>query len=139
MLHNTRNINFKWISYLKSIFNNTGLSYIWIQQYSVDLKQLKVTAKQKLTDECIQNWYNQIENSSREVFYDFFKEEFGLENYLHKLLPSERVMIPKLRCSNLKIPIELGRWYNVQKEERICHLCQTNVGNECHYILEYQS
>jgi hypothetical protein len=35
--------------------------------------------------------------------------------------------------------IELGRWYtNVPKEERICYLCQTNVGNEYHYILAWE-
>ena len=73
------------------------------------LKLLQVTVKQMLTDEFIQNWY-------RGEFYGFFKEEFGLENYLLKLLPKERVMISKFRCSNFKIPIELGRWYNVPKE-----------------------
>jgi hypothetical protein len=50
------------------------------------LKLLQVTVKQMLTDEFIQNWY-------RGEFYGFFKEEFGLENYLLKLLPKERVMI----------------------------------------------
>ena len=101
----TDNINFKWISYLKSIFDNTGLSHILIQQYPVDLKQLKIAVKQKLTDEFIQDWFNQIENSSRGEFCGFFKEEFCQENYLLKFLPNERVMIPKL--SNLKIPKEL--------------------------------
>ena len=75
--------------------------------------------KSKLTVEFIQIWYNQIENSSREELCDFFKEQFGLEIYLLKLLPKERVMISKLRCSNLKIPIEFERWYNISKEERI--------------------
>ena len=51
-------------------------------------------------------------------------------------MPKERVMISKLRCSNLKIPIEFERWYNIQKKE---NLCQTNVENEYHYILECHS
>ena len=91
MLHNTRNINFKWITYLKSIFDNTGLSYIWIQQYPADLKQLKATVKQKLTDEFIQNLSKQIKNSSRGEFYEFFIEEFGLENYVLNIVQKERL------------------------------------------------
>jgi hypothetical protein len=53
--------------------------------------------------EFIQIWYNQIENSSREELCDFFKEQFGLEIYLLKLLPKERVMISKLRCSSVPV------------------------------------
>jgi hypothetical protein len=46
-----------------------------------------------LTDQYIQNWFSQIENSSRGEFYGIFKNEFNLEKYLLKLLPHERNMI----------------------------------------------
>jgi hypothetical protein len=49
--------------------------------------QLKFIVKQNLTDQYIQNWFNQIENSSRGEFYGIFKNEFNLEKYLLKLLP----------------------------------------------------
>ena len=138
-LHGTaRGVNFKYINYLKSIFDDSGLSYIWLQQYPVDPKSLKFTVKQTLKDHFIQNWYNEMGNSSKGEFYAFFKEQFGLENYLLKLLPKERLMISKLRCSNLKIPIELGRWLGIPKDERICHLCHNNIGNEFHYLFQCQ-
>jgi hypothetical protein len=35
--------------------------------------QLKFIVKQNLTDQYIQNWFNQIENSSRGEFYGIFK------------------------------------------------------------------
>jgi hypothetical protein len=41
--------------------------------------QLKFIVKQNLTDQYIQNWFNQIENSSRGEFYGIFKNEFNLE------------------------------------------------------------
>jgi hypothetical protein len=63
----------------------------------------------------IQNWFNQIENSSRGEFYGIFKNEFNLEKYLLKLLPHERNMITKFRCNNIKLPIETGRWPNTHK------------------------
>jgi hypothetical protein len=52
--------------------------------------QLKFIVKQNLTDQYIQNWFNQIENSSKGEFYGIFKNEFNLGKYLLKLLPHER-------------------------------------------------
>ena len=40
----------------------------------------------------------------------------------------------KLRCSNLKLPIETGRWVNILKQNRKCHLCNLEIGNEFHYL-----
>jgi hypothetical protein len=48
--------------------------------------QLKFIVRQNLTDQYIQNWFNQIENSSRGEFYGIFKNEFNLEKYLLKIL-----------------------------------------------------
>jgi hypothetical protein len=39
-------------------------------------------------------------------------------------------MITKLRCSNIKFPIETGRWSMTPREERICHLCNVGLGTE---------
>jgi hypothetical protein len=75
--------------------------------------------KQKLTDQFIQKWYNLIATSSRGNLYGQFLMQFKLENYLLKLSPIKRALI---RCCNLKIPVETGRWVNIPREERICHL-----------------
>jgi hypothetical protein len=55
---------------------------------------------------------------------------------LLNLHPSERALITKLRCSNLKIPVETGRWVNITREERICHLCHNDIGSEYNFIFE---
>jgi transposase-like protein len=36
----------------------------------------------------------------------------------------------KLKCSNLKLPIETGRWANILKQNWKCHLCNLEIGNE---------
>lgn len=41
------NQNFEWIGYLKSIFDETGLSYLWTEQQNVDIDWLKLTVKQR--------------------------------------------------------------------------------------------
>jgi hypothetical protein len=34
------------------------------------------------------------------------------------------------------LPIEIGRWQNVDRSDIICHICQTaEIGDEFHYIL----
>jgi hypothetical protein len=47
---------------------------------------------------------------------------------------SDRIYMCKLRCLNLKLPIETGRWANVLKQNRKCHLCNLEIGNEFHYL-----
>ena len=64
MLSQRENVNFKWINHIKSIFDNVGLSYVWNQQNPIHLVELKLTVKQKLTDQFIQKWYNLIATSS---------------------------------------------------------------------------
>ena len=56
-----------------------------------------------------------------------------------KLLPHKRNMITKLRCNNIKLPIDTGRWSNTHREERICHLCNVGLGTEFHLLFECTS
>jgi hypothetical protein len=67
-------------------------------------------------------------------FYATFKTEFCYENYLSRLSEFGRKEISKLRTSNCKMPIETGRWQNISKEDRICHMCREGVGDEYHYL-----
>ena len=40
----------------------------------------------------------------------------------------------KFRCSNVKFPIEIGRWANIPQHERICRFCQVHIGNEFNFL-----
>ena len=84
--------------------------------------QKQIIVKQNLTNQYILKWFNQIENSSRGECYGIFKNEFNLNKYLLKLLPHERNMITKLRCNNIKLPIETGRWPNTP-EKNVFVIC----------------
>jgi len=41
------NVQFKWLNFIKSIFEKTGLIYLWNQQQPVHSVQLKFIAKQQ--------------------------------------------------------------------------------------------
>ena len=89
MLHlsNTNKIESTWLNYVKSIFDDAGLSYIWLQQMYIEPEYLKHFLKLNIRNIFIQNWFSQIENSSRGELYSVFKREFKLETYLLNLLP----------------------------------------------------
>lgn len=76
---------FKWITYVKSIFDENGISFIWQDQLPLDKLGLKNIISQQLNDQCIQHWFSQMNNSSRGAFYSKYKQEFRLETYLVKL------------------------------------------------------
>ena len=121
----------KWLNYIESIFNDIGLSYIFTNQTGyIDVNYVT----QLLQDQFIQKWFSDITNASRGEFYSLFKKEFNLEKYLLKLPEQKRVWITKLRTSNLRIPVETGRWSNVPRPERICTLCNTHIGDEFHVL-----
>lgn len=38
---------------------------------------------------------------------------------------------------NHKLPIETGRWHNIDRNKRKCNLFNEQIGDEYHYILEW--
>ena len=33
------------------------------------------------------------------------------------------------------LPVETGRWRRIPRENRLCHLCHLDIGDEYHYLL----
>ena len=76
-----------WINYVESILNRAGLEYIFINQVGYCDKTY---LNHILTHQFVSSWYD-IENSSRGQFYGSFKKDFGLENYLVRLIDKTRI------------------------------------------------
>ena len=68
-----------------------------------------------------------------------FKHDFKLENYLLKLSTKNARILCKFRTGNVKLPIETGRWFNIERDDRICDLCSSDVDDEFHYIFNCTS
>ena len=46
-------------------------------------------------------------------------------------------LLCRFRNSNHRLPIEIGRWQNINRENRVCNLCQgRELGEEFHYLFE---
>jgi hypothetical protein len=81
--HDNENVNL-WISFIQHIFDSCGFSNIWADQTSTmsDVKWITAVIKQRLKDQYIQKWANDIDNSSKGQIYKIFKHNFGFEKYL---------------------------------------------------------
>ena len=54
-----------------------------------------------------------------------------------KFLPNKQVKIlTAFRTRNHRLPVELGRWSSIPLSERICLLCNSEIGDEFHYIFK---
>jgi hypothetical protein len=66
-----------------------------------------------------------------------FKENFEFENYFRILEDKDIYILCKFRTTNHKLPIETGRWNNIDRINRICTKCDSiTIGDEYHYIME---
>ena len=74
-------------------------------------------------------------DSSKLEIYLSIKESFERENYLIVTNYKLRNALTKMRLSAHSFPIEIGRYSKTPREDRICQLCRTGVGNESHYLL----
>ena len=60
-----------------------------------------------------------------------------MEVYFDILDSKTVVELWRFRTANQKLPIEIGRWNNTNRNNRICTDCNKNeLGDEFHYILD---
>ena len=74
------------------------------------------------------SWKAFLDNSSKLSFYNSVKEEFCWEPYLDSDIISnfnERRSTSQIRCSSHKLNIEVGRYSNTQRQDRICEFCSS--------------
>lgn len=126
-----------WLSKVKKILDDCGLSFVWLNPNSVQSDWLSNSVNKRLQDMFIQAWMQQCMECSKSCHYHLFKPTFGLEKYLVNPPFSFRIAMTKLRTANHKLPIEKGRYRNLPREERKCNLCNIDkIGDEFHFLLE---
>ena len=66
-----------------------------------------------------------------------FKINYGLESYIVKLQKTSRILLTKLRTLNNKLPLNVGRYHGISREDRICSKCDAGVvGDEYHVLFD---
>ena len=137
-MYNMGSLQSCWITHVKAVLDNLGLSNIWLMQCNgIKREWLKSKVKLVLQDQFRQSWSSNINDMSKCLNYRIFKTEFGFEKYLVSLPKKDRLSLIRFRCRNNKLPIELGSHFNVPRETRFCTKCEENIlGDEFHVLLE---
>jgi hypothetical protein len=61
----------------------------------------------------------------------------SFENYQEILKDKDLFLLCRFRTFNHRLPIEIGPWQNINRENRVCNMCQgRELENEFHYIFE---
>ena len=133
----THNFRYDWISFVKAIFDDTGLSYIWFEHNAENSSWLSKTVQNILESQYKQAWQDSLEQSSKCSNYKIYKTKHKFEKYLILLPPRLLQKLICFRLCNNRLPIETGRWRGTDHNLRKCNLCYLNlVGDEFHYLLE---
>ena len=130
-----------WSYYVKTILYKYGFGYIWEQPYNIDEQLFCAVFKQRLIDNAIQEWNDDLNNNRTMSLYRLVKNEFGYEKYLNlSKYKSYRQHITKIRLSSHKLRIETGRYgrNRIDRNERLCQICNCgDIEDELSFILLY--
>ena len=129
----TPNLNSKWVTKIKQILDECGMSEVWLTQ--TPSQNLPKIVSETLRNQFCQKWNSDLNNSSKGRNYGIFKESINLEEYFLKPPPKLYTSLAKFRTANHRFPCEVLRWQNIELSERRCHLCDDDVGDEMHYLL----
>lgn len=111
----------KWISKVKNILDDCGLSYLWHDAGQMNPKYLKLMIERRLSDMELQRWHEKLQSNPLCDSYKLFKTDFTFEPYLIMLRPAERICLSKFQCGNHKLPISERR-YDHKNVPRQCTL-----------------
>lgn len=126
-------ITYGWSTEIRNILNECGLGGLWYDPLALKTPQLKTLIRQRLRDQFLQKWWNDIETDDRCNFYKIIKTEFGNEVFLKKLVNFDSLCKFRSGCSI--VPLARKRLYSQEIRENTCTLCnQTTFLDEIHYI-----
>lgn len=130
--------NSKWIQNIIHILQSVGRNDLWLLDKEIEHpRSIKSSILRTLKDQYIQKWSSSLQLSSKGKTYSIFKESIQLEPFMIHIPKLHYITLIKFRTSNHKLPIETGRWNNVDLPDRKCTMCDMNtLADEYHYLLE---
>ena len=124
---------FKWNEAIKKILDELGFSLLWSTKTPELLYPFKATEiKQRLSDQSQQKILA-VSDSTKKRNYIFLLLERRLAPYIEILDKRDALCLLRFRTSNHKLPIETGRYKNVEYKDRHCTTCKT-LGDEFHFL-----
>ena len=109
---------------VKQLLFKYGFGYAWIYQQVGNVDNFLYVFKQRLISCKLQNWVENVNDSTRCDTYRQFKSLLNPAKYLCINLPfCNRKAFARFRCSSHNFLIEKGRHQGLAREDRICTYC----------------
>jgi hypothetical protein len=127
-----------WIKAIKVRLIKYNLYHYWETQDLMDMSkfvQFKKNCKSSIKEYYRKDWVRSVKESRKCYLYKGFKTDLNMEKYLISLPEDLRICMSKFRLCNHKLPIEVGRHNNIERNIRFCTLCnKKDLGDEYHYL-----
>ena len=137
-IHENTDYESPYITFMNKTFNDLGLTYMLFRESDINQRKRDMRLiKSRIQDQYQQQWQEKLFVSPKAIFYRMLKSEPGFEDYLDTLPFKKRIALTRFRLSSHRLPIETGRWYNIDRHLRLCNFCHDNsLGDEFHYLFE---
>ena len=123
-LFNSGQYTTKWTHTVKSILDNCGLTYMWIEQNDIDPFKAKHIVCKRIEDVEIQKWHTTLSTSPMCSLYVQFKTICEFESYLLFADFRARILITKFRCRNFKLPVKTSTYLPISN---MCDICNNGT------------
>ena len=110
------------------------MGYYWRTLRVGDKNKFLSDFKKRIKDIFIQRWWVNVEATSTGRLFKYIKTEFKYEPYLDNLNRPLRIALTKIRLSSHHFFIERGRWDKVDREDRVCTVCNV-LEDELHCLV----
>ena len=136
--HVKPNDKLNWSCKIRDLLCNYGFNYVWLTQNVINEDVFISEFKQRVTDRFICEATSFFEESPKSHFYRYMYDNHGLHFYLSKPVNYRyKQFISKCRLHAHNLNIETGSYFNVDRNERKCNMCDSNsIEDEYHFILE---
>ena len=130
--------NGSWTKNIKEELSKLGLYYLWEYIEHCNHDVIYNIIQQRINDVYMQNIFSIVTQSSKVELYQYITDGCFMHSYLSKTIDFKyRKEITKIRISNHKLNIEVGRYKNVVRPLIVCTLCdQNDIEDEFHFILK---
>lgn len=126
-----------WCGKMNNVFSKIGLNDHFISGTEVNLNSVK----NKLIDQMNIEWQTNVPMKPKLRTYSFIKSYIEPEPYVTEFIPKfKRSLLAQLRIGILPLNIEIGRYYRVDLDDRVCTLCNMNeIEDEIHFLVSCSS
>lgn len=131
------NINNNWSSKIRQQLNSLGFTEVWLFPESVCSKTFIPILRSRLRDQYIGIWRQSINATTSLYMYKELKPTFEISAYILSMKNRSLIkLLARIRLSSHNLNIESGRHRNINRQNRLCILCNTNdIEDEYHFIL----